>query len=375
MSPFDTLAPVEVDFAVGQYLKDFVAEYENLTGKIIGPGDPRRVFFYVIASRLVQVEVNAQLEKRQTLLRYAPIEILENIGAERDVYRLAAEPAATTIQFMLSIPLTSATIIPAGIRVGPLNGLGDLYFATTEVLQIPAGATSGTVRAEATAAGESGNGFLPGQLSTLIDPLPYVQAVTNLTETAGGSPIEDVEAFRERIRTAPEGYSVAGPEGAYIFWAKTASAAIGDVSVTSPADMQVRVVPLLRGGEIPSQEVLDAVAKVLNARDIRPMTDKVTVAAPEVTTYDAVLTYKLPLSRQTETAVLQAAVNQAVSDYNTWQQSVLGRDIDPTELIGRIRNAGGIQVEVLSPVFTTVESDRVAKVGAITVTFGGLADG
>lgn len=375
MAGFDVLTPIEVDVAVNEVTNGFITLYESLSGQTLAPGDPRRIFMLTLATEFVQMRVIAQLEKRQALIRYAPIEVLETFGADRGVYRLPAEPAATTIQFTLSIPLASAQIIPAGTRVGPANGLGDLFFATTEALQIPAGATSGTVRAEATVPGNTGNGFLPGQLTTQVDPLPYVSAVTNLTESGGGSTIEDVEAFRERVRTAPEGFSTAGPEGAYIFFAKTASPAIVDVAVTSPAGSEVTVVPLLAGGVIPGQEVLDAVAAALNARDVRPMTDKVTVSAPQAVSYNIVFSYRIPISRQTEEASIRAAVDAAVQSYISWQQGALGRDIDPTELIRLVGNAGGIRVDVTSPVYQAVDFNKVAKVGTQTVTFGGVVNG
>lgn len=375
MSTFDGLTPIEVDVAVNEVTNAYIAGYESATGKIMAPGDPRRIFLTVLAARFVQFMVQAQLEKRQVLIRYAPIEVLENIGAERGVTRIPATAATTTIQFNLSIPLASAQIVPTGTRVAPVDSQGDLFFSTVEPLEIPAGASSGTVRAMATLTGSAGNGFLPNQLTTIIDPLPFIASVTNTTESGGGSEIEDVEAFRERVRIAPEGYSVAGPRGAYIFWAKTASADIVDVAVSSPAASEVVVVPLLSGGQIPGAEVLAAVSEVLNDEYIRPMTDKVTIAAPSVVGYNINLSYKLPLARQTEATALQAAVNQAVEDYVAWQYSALGRDIDPTELIRRVGNAGAIQVSVTSPTYTAVDFDDVAKAGTKTVTFGGLADG
>ncbi|MFL8014154.1 baseplate assembly protein, partial [Xanthomonas vasicola] len=41
--------------------------------------------------------------------------------------------------------------------------------------------------------------------------------------------------FRRRIQLAPEGFSVAGPEGAYIYHVLSASADVMDASATSPA--------------------------------------------------------------------------------------------------------------------------------------------
>lgn len=354
---------------------ELVAEVERLEERTLYPGDPVRLLLQGVAMKLVQQQVLINQAAKATLLRYAPLDVLRHMGAPFGVDQLPAEPAVTTIRFTLSIPLSNATIIPAGTRIGPDGGGGELYFSTTDVLQIPAGAQSGTVPAECSLPGEGGNGFLPGQLNVLIDPLPFVSSVTNLTESAGGAAAESADSLRERIRQAPESFSTAGPSGAYEFWAKSASAAIIDVKATSPAPSEVLVVPLLAGGVLPSQDVLDAVADKLNDKTIRPQTDKVTVAAPDPIEYDINLTYYILRSRAAESAAIQVAVNQAVEDYQLWQRTALGRDIDPSELIFRVRDAGAIAIAVTSPAQTAVADTEVAQDRTVSVTFGGLRDG
>lgn len=354
---------------------ELVAEVERLEERILYPGDPVRLLLQGVAMKLVQQQVLINQTAKATLLRYAPIDVLRHMGAPFGVDQLPEEPAVTTIQFTLSIPLSNATIIPAGTRIGPEGGGGDLYFITTDVLQIPAGAQSGTVSAACSIAGAEGNGFLPGQLNVLIDPLPFVSSVTNLTESAGGAAAESADSLRERIRQAPESFSTAGPSGAYEFWAKSASAAIIDVRATTPAPSEVLVVPLLAGGVLPSQDVLDAVSDKLNDKTIRPLTDKVTVAAPDPVEYDINLTYYILRSRAAESAAIQAAVELAVEVYRLWQRSALGRDIDPSELIFLAREAGAIAIAVNSPAQTLVDETEVAQDRTINVTFGGLRDG
>ncbi|NIK10165.1 phage-related baseplate assembly protein [Xanthomonas arboricola] len=56
-------------------------------------------------------------------------------------------------------------------------------------------------------------------------------------------------AFRRRIQLAPEGFSVAGPEGAYIYHALSAAADVMDASATSPAPGQVLVTVQSRTGD------------------------------------------------------------------------------------------------------------------------------
>ncbi|MEK5477572.1 baseplate J/gp47 family protein [Paenibacillus sp. FSL R5-0407] len=328
-----------------------------------------------LAQIIIQQQALINHNKKIDLLKYASGPVLDHIGALYDVSRLPSEAAITTLQFSLSMPLTSATIIPAGTRVGPQGSGGTIYFVTDRVIEIPAGGLSGTVIASSSVPGIAGNGFLPAQINTLIDPLPFIQSVTNLTESSGGAESEMDDAFRERIRSAPESFSVAGPEGAYRFWAKTASPSIVDVAVTSPQPMEVVVVPLLQGGELPSQDVLDAVSAVLNDRTVRPLTDHVTVQAPTVVNYNITFTYYVDRARAAEATSIQDAVTAAVDAYRLWQKSKLGRDINPSELIWRVMSAGALRVEPTSPVFTNVNELQVAQDVAVNVVYGGLADG
>ena len=61
-------------------------------------------------------------------------------------------------------------------------------------------------------------------------------AVSNTTVSAGGVEIEGDEAYRERVLLAPESFSVAGPVGAYQYWARQASPAVVDVHVANDTD-------------------------------------------------------------------------------------------------------------------------------------------
>ena len=176
------------------------------------------------------------------------------------------------------------TTIAAGTRLAA----GNLIFATIEDLNIPIGSRTGEITARCGTTGPDGNGFLPGQINALVDRNPFVQTAVNITESAGGADVEALEAYRLRIRNAPESFSVAGPDGAYAFWAKTASSAISDVAVWSPEPGHVNVVPLLEGGVLPSQEIVDAVTDILSQRTKRPLTDFVHVLEPDIVPYEVV---------------------------------------------------------------------------------------
>lgn len=348
--------------------------HKAITGRTLYPADPERLFLLSLAQIIVQQRVLINATARQNLLRYATGEVLDDIGEMYDTTRLPAEAARTTLQFSLSIPLASAQIIPAGTRVGPQGGGGELFFVTSDVLQIPAGAVTGSVPALCSVPGVSGNGFTPGQLNALIDPLPFVQSVTNTTESSGGTDTETDDAYRQRIRSAPESFSVAGPAGAYEFWAKSASSSIIDVAVESPAAVEVVLVPLLNGGEIPTQDMLDDVLATVTEKEVRPLTDKVTAQAPAAVPYNINLTYYVDRSRAAETTTIQQAVTAAVAEYVLWQKSKLGRDINPSELIARVMAAGALRAQVIEPAFTDLSRFQVAQDATINVTFGGLED-
>ena len=68
-----------------------------------------------------------------------------------------------------------------------------------------------------------------------------------------------------------------------------------------------------------------------------------------------------------------AAIAAAVADFQKWQRK-LGRDINPTELIARLREAGAKRVTLTAPVDTVIEATELPKCSGATVTYGGLED-
>src|SRR4029077_9649382 len=114
-------------------------------------------------------------------------------------------------------------------------------FATDVALIIPAGQVDGTVQGTATNPGASANGYLTGQINIQLSPSPLVAAVTNITVSSGGSAPETDDHLRGRIQAAPNEFSVAGPDGAYRFFALSVDPAIVDAQVSSPAPGQVTV--------------------------------------------------------------------------------------------------------------------------------------
>jgi phage-related baseplate assembly protein len=98
--------------------------------------------------------------------------------------------------------------------------------------------------------------------------------------------MEENEDYRRRIQLAPQGLSVAGPEGAYIFHALSSDGRVRNATATSPAPGHVVVTILSHEGDgTPSQELLDIVAAHLVQDGIRPLTDYVLVRAAQIEHY------------------------------------------------------------------------------------------
>lgn len=350
---------------------EVIKQYETITGRTLADGDPVRLFLLSIANELVIQRNLINFTGHMNLLAYATGDYLDHIGELLDVTRIPASAAETTLTFTLSTDGVGV-VIPAGTRV--TNKGETVYFATDEALSIPAGETSGTVSASCMETGSGGNGFSPGELNKIVDPVAYVDAVTNTTQTAGGADTEDDENFRERIHQAPEKFSNAGSYGAYEYWAKTANANIADVFVASPTPGEVNIYPLLDGGEIPGEEILDDVYAACNADKVRPLTDKVTVLAPDVLTYDIEVSYKIAKADAANASAIQSAVNAAVAKYAAWQKAKLGRDLDPSKLYSLMVGAGAAKVNVTSPEITVIDNAKIATAENVSVTYQGVDD-
>ncbi|KAF0676736.1 baseplate assembly protein [Profundibacterium mesophilum] len=160
--------------------------------------------------------------------------------------------------------------------------------------------------------------------------------------------LESDDALRTRTQLALEGYSVAGPAGAYQFWALSASGAVRDAAVTSPQPGEVTVTVLAHAGDgTPDAATLAQVEAVLSADDIRPLTDRVTVAAPAVIAYGVEAELELMDGPDPELALATAAARTA--DYIDAQRR-LGRDIARSGLFAALHIPDVVRaVRLISP--------------------------
>lgn len=130
-----------------------------------------------------------------------------------------------------------------------------------------------------------------GDLDNLAIPFGVARKLLSPADpqTGADAVYESDTDFRRRIQLAPEGLSVAGPEGAYIFHALSADPDVLDASVTSPSPGEVLVTVLSRTGDgTAAPALVDAVASVLTHGNVRPLTDHVTVRGAQVVGFEVV---------------------------------------------------------------------------------------
>jgi phage-related baseplate assembly protein len=158
---------------------------------------------------------------------------------------------------------------------------------------------------------------------------------------------ESDAVFRARAQLALEGFSTAGPVGAYTFHALSADAMVKDVYVDSPNPGEVRVTVLSHEGDgTPSAPVLAAVAAALNAQDVRPLCDLVNVQAATIVTYT--LDAAIEVLDGPDPALVLAASLAAVTGYVDGAHA-LGRDITLSGLYAALHQPGVSRVTLTAP--------------------------
>lgn len=352
---------------------EILTGYEQASGRTLAAGDPVRLFLLSLASIIIQQRTTINQAAQQNLLTYAQGEYLDALGALLSVERLEESRAVTTIKFTLSQALATVYTIPAGTEVTN----GTVTFATDHDLDIPKGELSGSVTASCTVPGEVGNDYLAGQVTTIVKPMTFVAKAENVTITTGGSEAESDASLAERIRLAPNSFSVAGPEKAYIYHAKSVSSSVIDVSVTSPTPGEVDVYVLLSGGVLPQEETLQQISDYLNDSSIRPLTDYVKVLAPKAVNYQIELHYWIGREDSSRAEQIKAEVTAAVEKYRLWQQGKIGRDILPAKLIQYVMQAGASRIDspTMKPAdFKALESGQVAQCTDVKIVYEGIKD-
>lgn len=360
--------------------EELISVYESMTGMTVLPASPENLFIRWVASVIVQERALMNYIGNQNIPSRAEGSNLDALGVDiYNVMRPAAQPSVTTMRFTISAAQNSAILIPSGTRVTTMDRV--VFWATQEDVYIPAGSTYADVSVTCQTEGTVGNGYEPGQITTIVDVFDYYASCTNLTISDGGAEAASDEEYFELMRASMDGYSCAGARGGYAYFARQVSTEISDVVANTPTPGHVVIYAVMDTREIASAEIKAAILAACSAEEVRPLTDYVTVEDPETVSYNISLTYYITSGTKRSAVDIEADVAVAIDNYIAWQCARFGRDINPDKLREFLLNVDGVKrIDLISPTFTILRNGlddtvpQVAMLSTKTVVNGGYED-
>ena len=364
---------------------DTIAAYIEEFGKVPTPGSPDMLFCKWVTSLRVQDRVAINVAGNSNLPSRAEGEDLDALA---ELFYIQSRPAATYatvyVNFYISEAQTSAVIIPAGTRVTTDDQ--DIYFAVVEDTQIDAGFTMAQAECRCLTAGTAGNGYTARTITTCVDVFPYYASCYNAVVSSGGSDVPDDDEFYDLLLASMDAYG-GGTRAAYKYYARTVSSEISDVRVQSLHEGVVTIYASMEDGTIATGAVREKIVDTCSDPKIKVLTDLIIAGIPTLVTYNVTFTYYISTDATESAATIAAEVEEAVEGYKKWQQAKMGRDIDPSELIYRLKAIPGIKRVVLTePSYVSLHSGeeeitgtivyvpQLAQIGTVTITNGGYED-
>ncbi len=355
-----------------QLREQYLRLYRELTGRetVLADADTKTLLIKAFALIEYQTMQYIDAKGRAELLKTSTGEALEALSALFGITRQGSTKATAMERFTLSEARGDVVAIPAGTRVKTQNGQ---YFNTLDYAEIAAGEMYVDVIVQAEEAGMGSSGILTGVINTLVDPIAYVASVANTTESTGGLDVESDDNLTERVYLAPSKFSCAGPRDAYEYFVREWRSDVGDVQIVSPSPCVIMLYVVLKDGTLLNETEKEELLEYMSGETVRPLCDQVICGTPEEVSYSISFTYYIGAEDQKSAGRIQEAVATAVEEFKEWQRK-LGRDINPTELIAKVRSAGAKRVSITSPGDITVSKTQIAKCTETTVTYGGLED-
>ncbi|WIA56548.1 baseplate J/gp47 family protein [Sphingobium sp. WTD-1] len=158
---------------------------------------------------------------------------------------------------------------------------------------------------------------------------------------------ESDTALLRRIQLAPDSYSVAGPESAYVFHALSADVTISDASAIMAAPGEVLVTLLNEAGDgTATPEQIAAVEAIVTHDEVRPLTDSVSVQSAQIVGYT--IHARLHIAYGPDTALVLSTAQAALDTYLA-QRRRLGRLVSYSGHAGALQVAGVETLELISP--------------------------
>ena len=217
--------------------------------------------------------------------------------------------------------------------------------------------------------------FLASASGTDLDHIAALFATERMqVEDETGELVDETDdQLRRRVQLAPEAFSVAGPEGAYIYHALKVATWARDASAIMTDPGKVRVTMLRAGDDpTPTAEENEAVRQSLMANDVRPLTDMVEVLGPVV--HSTPITAKLTLYPGPDGNVVR---DRAVAALTEWVEAnrMLGMNLRRSAIFSKLHQEGVHSVDLTAPAEDLVLGPtEVYAIDAIDVTVATVRD-
>ncbi len=309
--------------------------YIDAGGDILYPGDEKEMLLRSVLADIVQVFAGVDNALRMQTLRYAVGDYLDVIGEARSCERIQAQAATATAQITARATGQARTIAKETLS---MTADGEVFYTPTEDITLSGISEVISVTIVADRSGAAGNALASGTQMQLASTISAIESIITTSAGAGGNDKEDDEVYRARICEYGLASVSTGPSRQYESQAKAVSSIILDAKAVNLGAGNVGVYLLLSDPESAAGIISDVEA-ALSAEDVRPLTDNVTVALATDISYTLNVGYESDGSSST-----QAAVAQAVVEYQEWQDNVIGRAFNPDRLMAAIYQAGATRV-------------------------------
>ena len=307
--------------------------YVDAGGDILYPGDEKEMLLRAVQSILIQAFAGVDNALRMDTLRYAVGEYLDIYGEKRGCARIEAAAATSAVRIVCQAG--ESRTIAAGAA---LTADSDLMWVTTEDIVLTGVAQTLEAGIACRSTGTAGNGLLSGTVMQFMSAQPGVVSVTCSRDASGGQDRESDDSYRARLQAFGLANITTGPATQYEAAARAVSSVIVDAKAVNLGAGGVGVY-LILSDQTGAQALLEAVEEALNAEDVRPLTDQLTVAQADEIAYTLNVRYQAPTGSN-----LTAALAAAVAEYQNWQDNVIGQTFNPDKLMAALYSAGATRV-------------------------------
>lgn len=239
----DTTPYIFVDADPETLVETLTTKYESIAQRTVHPASPEKLFIQWVAATMVLLAEQINFAGNQNIPSKAVGEGLDNLA---QIFfaktRPQATPATTTLRFYVSAGNTGYAstkirftllededndiVIPQGTRI--TNSEGTIVFETDTDVTVYAGEETATVTATCTTYGSSGNGIAIGTLTSCLDTIQNLRAVTNTTISSGARDFAILIPAGTRVTTSDSAIVFATDEDVYV----PATSNYADVSAT-----------------------------------------------------------------------------------------------------------------------------------------------